>query len=244
VLSSAGGLDGVVARLTDAGNSGAVTWAQRLGGPLDDEPQALAMVGGKVYVAGYFNSGGPIGGGPTAAFGSTQLQAVGGSDAFLTRLTDTGSTGRFDWAQAAGSTADDYANAVTLNGTTPCVGGFFTGASFALGALTLPNLHTGSATSFVASLTDLTLATRDAALQAGLALYPNPARTTATVRVPASAGTAATLTLLDALGRAVRTQAATAGTDVAFDLTGLAPGLYALRVQVGAALAMHPLVVE
>ena len=243
-LSSAGGLDGVVARLTDAGGSGPVVWAQRLGGPLDDEPQALAMVGGKVYVAGYFNDGSPASGGPAAAFGSTQLQAVGGSDAFLTRLTDTGTTGRFDWAQAAGSPANDYANAVTLNGTTPCVGGFFNGVRFTIGATVLPNLYTGSATSFVASLTDLTLATRSAALQAGLMLYPNPARATATVRVPAGAGPTVALTLLDALGRPVRTRAATAGTDIALDLTGLAPGVYALRVQADAALAVRPLVVE
>lgn len=243
-LSSAGGLDGVVARLTDTGSAGPVVWAQRLGGPLNDEPQALAMAGGKLYVAGYFNSGGPVGGGPTAAFGSTQLQAVGGSDAFLTRLTDTGSTGRFDWAQAAGSTADDVANAVTLNGVTPCVGGYFTGASFALGATTLRNLHTGSATSFVASLTDLTLSARSATLQGGLELYPNPARTTVTVRVPASAAPTATLTLLDVLGRKLRTQVAAAGTSVALNITGLAPGMYVLQVQADEALAVRPFMVE
>jgi hypothetical protein len=243
-LSSAGGLDGMVARLTDAGSTGPVMWAQRLGGPLDDEPQALAVLGGKTYVAGYFNSGSPVGGGTAAGFGSTQLQSAGGSDAFLTRLTDTGTSSRFDWAQAAGSPADDFANAVTLNGTTACVGGYFSGARFTIGATTLPNLYTGNATSFVASVADPTLPVRDAARQARLMVHPNPARGAATVRVPAGAGGPATLTLLDGLGRVARTQTAPAGADVAFDLSGLPAGLYALRVQVGPALSLSPLVVE
>ncbi|TGE17784.1 T9SS type A sorting domain-containing protein [Hymenobacter elongatus] len=241
-LSSAGGLDGVVARLTDAGPTGVVAWAQRLGGPFDDEPQALTVVGGKAFVAGYFNSGGSASG-PVATFGSTSLQAVGGSDAFLTRLTDTGLTGRFDWAQAAGSAADDYANAVSVNGITPCVGGFFTGASCALGATNLSNLYPGSATSFVASLTDVTLATRDVSLQAGLGLYPNPAHGTTTVLLPASAAPAS-LTLLDALGRVLRVQAASTGAPVAFDLEGIAPGMYTLRVQTGASWFVRTLIVE
>jgi hypothetical protein len=65
----------------------------------------------------------------------------------------------------------------------------------------------------------------------------------ATVALPSGPGPA-TLTLLDALGRPVRTQQAQAGTEVAFDLTGLAPGVYALRVQAGAAVATQKLVVE
>jgi hypothetical protein len=53
-----------------------------------------------------------------------------------------------------------------------------------------------------------------------------------------------TFTLLDALGRAVRTQAATAGTTSSFDLTGLTPGLYAIRVQAGKVVATQKLLVQ
>lgn len=79
-------------------------------------------------------------------------------------------------------------------------------------------------------------------------LAPNPAHATATVQMPAVPGaSAATLTLRDALGRAVR--AATValpatGPRHTLDLAGLPAGLYALQVQVGAARATHRLVVE
>jgi len=63
------------------------------------------------------------------------------------------------------------------------------------------------------------------------------------VRIPASASPA-TLTLLDALGRAVRSQAAPAGADYPLDLAGLAPGVYALHVRVGEAQITQRLVVE
>jgi hypothetical protein len=63
------------------------------------------------------------------------------------------------------------------------------------------------------------------------------------VHVPAGIG-AATVSVFDALGRAVRTQSAPTGADVVFDLAGLAPGVYALRVQASAAVATQKLVVE
>ncbi len=53
----------------------------------------------------------------------------------------------------------------------------------------------------------------------------------------------ATLTVLDALGRPVRTQTAS-GTRAELDLTNLMPGLYAVRVQAGAATATRRLMVE
>lgn len=245
-LSSAGGLDGLVGRLNDAGSTATVAWVQRLGGPLDDEPIALRTVGRTVYVAGYFGLGSPVGGGPRAAFGDTQLQAVGGSDAFVARLNDSGSTGRFDWAQGAGGAGNDYANAVAQNGSTTAIAGFFTGANMVVGTTTLTNLYLGNASSFVASLTDIVpLPTRSPVLEQGLALYPNPARATAIVQVTASPGDRpAALSLFDATGRVVRTATAPAGQPYPLSLAGLAPGLYLLKIQVGEGLAVRQLVVE
>ena len=79
-------------------------------------------------------------------------------------------------------------------------------------------------------------------------LTPNPAHGTATVQLPAVPGAAqATLTLLDALGRTVRTQLVplpAAGATAEVPLAGLAPGLYRLRVQAGGLLASRALAVE
>ena len=77
---------------------------------------------------------------------------------------------------------------------------------------------------------------------------PNPARTTTTALLPALPGTAtATLTLRDALGRALRTQTvalSTAGLHQELDLSGLPAGLYAVQVRAGTATATRRLVVE
>ena len=76
--------------------------------------------------------------------------------------------------------------------------------------------------------------------------YPNPAHGRTTVVLPIASGPA-TLTLLDALGRVVRTKLATAAAATPateLDLTGLAPGVYALRVAAGGHTATTHLAVE
>ena len=64
---------------------------------------------------------------------------------------------------------------------------------------------------------------------ATLAVYPNPASRTATLRLPA-APVARRVQVRDALGRAVRAATLPAqATELALDLNGLAPGLYVVR---------------
>jgi hypothetical protein len=72
------------------------------------------------------------------------------------------------------------------------------------------------------------------------AAYPNPARGRVQLSLPPDATHAE---LLDALGRAVQTAPAQAGT-ATLDVTGLAPGLYRWRVLTGAQPASGTLVVE
>ena len=79
-------------------------------------------------------------------------------------------------------------------------------------------------------------------------LAPNPARTSTTVQLSALPGAAsATLTLVDALDRVVRTATVAlppASLRHELSITGLASGLYALQVRAGAAMATRRLVVE
>jgi hypothetical protein len=113
------------------------------------------------------------------------------------------------------------------------------------------NLRSSSGTCFLASLTDKALLAATASVRlAGVRLYPNPAHAQVAVQLPAgwaasSGRGAAVLTLFDAQGRAVRTQALrpTAATAVV-PLTGLAPGLYRLRLQAGGQHASCRLIVE
>ena len=214
-----------VVKLTDAGSTSSFAWAQRAGGTGDDETATLAVSGPNVYVAGYFD-------GPTAGFGAITLANTASNssqDVYIAKLTDSGSTSSFAWAQQAGGTGHDKANALAVSGTSVFVSGAFASltANFGSTTLTNPDLYTNLG--YLAFLTDPTLTATAAASPRELAtLYPNPAHGTATLHLPA--GTApAPLVLTDALGRAVRRYPAPAGPEAALDLQGLPAGLYLLR---------------
>ncbi|MDO7874556.1 choice-of-anchor D domain-containing protein [Hymenobacter sp. ASUV-10] len=84
--------------------------------------------------------------------------------------------------------------------------------------------------------------TAASSLAEGFGLFPNPAHHAATVLLPAGLG-AARLTLLNALGQTVRS-VAVSGQQVALDLRGLAPGVYAVQLAAGGQRATRRLVVE
>ena len=92
------------------------------------------------------------------------------------------------------------------------------------------------------------LATSSALTAAQVTLYPNPAHQSFTVLVPAVAGaTQLHADLLNALGQVVRRQdaaLAAAGARLAVDATGLAAGIYTLRLQVGAATLAKRVVIQ
>lgn len=234
-LTTAGYSDIFLAKLTDGGKTGTFRWVQQAGGPDDERGVAVAVAGNGVYVAGSFRG--------TASFGPTALTSAGGSDIFVARLTDTGPSAAFTGALQAGGLGNDNSLGMALSGTKPVlVGSFNATATFGTQAIT--NAAAYSENAFLALLAPgVLLATIPNGTSPYPALYPNPAHTHATVRLPVGAGPAM-LTLLDALGRAVRSQVAPTGADYLLDLAGLAPGVYALRVRVGETQTTHRLVVE
>ncbi|WP_210516959.1 T9SS type A sorting domain-containing protein [Hymenobacter terricola] len=242
-LATTGDKDGYVAKLTDSGSSTAFTWVQPITGAGGAFVNAIAVSGRNVVVAGSFYT-------TAATFGSTTLanaSSSGTPDAFVAKLLDAGSTGTFAWALPAGGTGNDDAYSVALSGPNVyAAGAAAPPATF--GSQTLTSTATGFRLGFLASLTDPTL-TATTAAQGTLrfTLAPNPARATTTVQLPAQPGTAATLTLRDALGRTVRTATVAlppAGLRHELDLTGLPAGLYALQVRAGATAGTRRLVVE
>ncbi|WP_210513945.1 ice-binding family protein [Hymenobacter terricola] len=92
------------------------------------------------------------------------------------------------------------------------------------------------------------LATATALTAAEITLYPNPAHNAFTVLVPAVAGaTQLHAELLNSLGQVVRRQDAAllaAGARLAVDAAGLAAGVYALRLQVGATTLAKRVVIQ
>lgn len=229
---------GFVAKLTESEGT-SFTWATTLGGICT----SIQATGSQVYVAGYFGIGTLPPQVSSATFGGSQLGSVGAYDAFVAKLSDAGTTATVVWATQAGSRENDAGLALALAGPRLWIAGYFSGEPMTLGNVTLTQPYPGSGALFLANLTDQALATRNPEVQVSLALHPNPARGTATVRVPTGVGPVA-LTLLDALGRVVRTCAAPAGQDYALELAGLAPSMYTLRVLVGETLAAQKLAVE
>lgn len=231
--------DGFVAKLTDAGTASSFAWAQRAGGTDSDEITALAVRGASVYLTGTFYSA-------AAGFGTTTLVGNGSAEVFVAQLEDAGPTGQFTGAQQGGGAGTERTNGLVLSGTTVYVGGVVSPpASFGSVSLAGP---VGRQVAFLASLTGPALATRSRVPLAGVRVTPNPAHGLATVRVPGTpSATWAMLTLSDALGRMVYTQACAlpaTGLTQELNLASLAPGLYHLRVQAEVATAGCRLLVE
>jgi hypothetical protein len=234
-----------VGKLADAGATATFIWVRQSGGTADELGTALAVQGNQVYMAGAFGNSqvGSVG----ASFGATQLVNVGLRDVFVAKITDAGPSSAFAWALGAGGAGNDTAAALAISGTNVLVGGYAV-APATFGPLALSGAPTGP-TGWLAWVADATLtAAAPAAAAQLLTIYPNPAHAMATVRLPATPGTAqATLTLLDALGRPVRTQGLllpAVGTTAELLLAGLAPGLYYLQMQAGGQQASRMLVVE
>lgn len=240
-LTNPGGNDVFVAKLTDAGTTAGWTWAQRIGGAYSEESRGIAVRGSSIYLSGQIASF-------PSTFGTISLTPTSNGAAYLARLVDAGPSASFAWAQAVGSTFYSTASGLSSSGNQVYLAGS-AGGNAAFGNQTTTGTS-NTQYAFLAAVTDAvalpTLA--PVALAEGLALFPNPAHHATTVQLPAGlAAGAATLTVLDATGRAVRSRTATlpAGTSqTTLDVAGLAPGVYTLRVAVAESLHTTRLVVE
>jgi hypothetical protein len=277
--------DGFVAKLTDAGSTSSLVWAQGVGGTGSDYLEKVVVSGSSLYLAGRFAS-------PSISFGSTTLVNVSlanTDDWFVAKIIDGGNTNSFAWVQKPGqavsalaangpavyvasdtggplvaqytdagtSTALAWtqratagyagASALALSGSTMYLFGY-AGLPITFGTHTLTSATGSSSGAFLAALGSSPLAATPATSLVGSSLSPNPAHTTAMVRLPAMAGPAqATLYLANALGQVVRRQSVAllaTGTTVEVPVLGLVPGVYQLRVQAEGQVATHKLVVD
>ena len=149
LLTSAGNADAFVGKWNLATQR--FTWAQRAGGMFNDQILGIAVSGTSVYVAGVFAV--------SATFGTRTVNAVGGADGFVAKLTDAGATASFDWVQVAGGANEDRATGVAVNGTSVYLTGTYRSASATLGTFSLANptaafTAMGRSYVFVAKLVD------------------------------------------------------------------------------------------
>ena len=234
---------GQLLKYTDAGSSGTLIWSEFL--PQNEGPPpvyAIAVNGTHVYAAGIFRT--------TMGIGNTSITSrYPQSNVWVARFDDLGSASSFAWVQQAGSQPTGAYSQDDARATSLALGGagmIYVGGS-AYPAAVFGSLTLGAnATGFLATIQDGTaLPTAAPVPLADLRLFPNPAHGTVTIQLPAISGaTMATLTILDALGRTLRTQTAATNAKVEPDLTGLPPGIYAVRVQADSGTATRRLVAE
>ncbi|RZJ94022.1 MAG: T9SS type A sorting domain-containing protein [Hymenobacter sp.] len=137
-----------IAKLRDAGSQGSLTWVQHTGDLQLAWVSGLAVVDSSLYVGGTFF-------GRTLRFGPTLLTNVNhghGTDIFLAKLTDGGSSSRFSWAQQAGGAGQDECQGLAANETGVYLTGTFSSAPATFGPCQV--LNKGGADTFVAHLTD------------------------------------------------------------------------------------------
>jgi hypothetical protein len=145
-LAPTGNYCGFVAKLTDAGSTASVRWAE-VAASTDATANAVAVSGSSVYVAGLM--------GAATSFGNIVLTSAGDADLYVTKLTDAGPNASTAWAQRAGGAGSDAANALTVVGTTVYVSGF-AGPPINFGGQYFDGGYSTQA-AFLASLNDLPL---------------------------------------------------------------------------------------
>src|SRR6185436_2531562 len=118
-LASAGKTDGFVAKLDLAG---APQWAQRIGGPQEDDARSVAVeTGGEIWVAGSFEEKATVG-----PEGGAALESAGKTDGVLARL---GQDGGVLWSARIGGKGEDAANAVAVGPGGAWITGHFSGTA-------------------------------------------------------------------------------------------------------------------
>jgi hypothetical protein len=239
--ATTGSGNSLVCKLTDTGTGLAYIWHEQVQGQGSRYCTALAVNGAGVYLTGSYNSTG-------TQFGTHSLPNPGGfltDDLFVARLHDTGTSAVWDWAVSAGSAQLDRANTVAVAAGTVYVGGAV-GTPSTFGSI-MSAWGAPSQPGFVATLADPTVtSSQPGAPPATLRVHPNPAHHTATLTLPALPGLS-TLVLTNAVGkiaRAVDLPTAQPASAYPLDLTGLAPGLYLVRLRSGGTQLTQRLVVE
>jgi hypothetical protein len=148
-LMSAGNDDIFVAKLSGA--NGSTLFGKRYGGAGIDQGKAITVdATNNIYVTGFFTN--------TVDFATGPLVSMGGRDAFVLRLS---STGTLPAVMRFGDAQEQQGNGIAWSSSNVYVTGTFTGAAFGLTAVSSPDV-------FLASLDPATLMTNATAKQFGI----------------------------------------------------------------------------
>ncbi|HEX8658969.1 MAG TPA: FG-GAP-like repeat-containing protein [Hymenobacter sp.] len=131
-LAGAGGTDAFLAKYVDNGTSAGNGWAVSAGGTGADEGRGVAAEGANVYSTGTFSSS------TSARIAGQTLAGAGGTDAFLAKYVDNGTSAGNGWATSGGGTGNDKATGLVSSGEgIYLTGNFQSGTSASVSGRTL-----------------------------------------------------------------------------------------------------------
>jgi len=214
VVTSAGGDDAFVAKVDGAG---AFQWVTAMGGAVEDRVYALDVAAwGHVHCTGAYTG--------TATFGSSTFTSAGDNDLFVAALDGNGAV---TWATTAGGSGFDRGYGLSSDGN----GGVWVTGAFAGTATWGTQMHTsaGLADSFVAHLS-APVSVNEQILSTSLQVGPNPATDHVWVTLPSAISNGTEILLCDALGHVVSRHRSGNGLRQMISLSGLAKGVYVVRV--------------
>ena len=208
---------------------GTIQWTRTAGGPGNDTGINIAADGqNNVYALSYFQQTLTF---PATPGGPAQsVTSAGSADAVVASYS---AAGTLRWVRRLGGPGDDLGYGVAPdNAGNLLLTGYFTAGPFtADGSLPLFSQPSNIRDIFVARLQNIVTSTSSARLTADLSAWPNP--TTNVLHLRLASRRPATATLLDALGRTLRTIPLTAEGAAQYAEVPLAnqpAGLYLVRI--------------
>jgi hypothetical protein len=233
-LTSEGMRDVFISKL-DA--NGDYLWAKGMGSSTaNDIAKGIDIdVSGNIYTTGYFE--GTVDFDPGA--GTTNIVSTGDKDAFVQKLDNNGD---FVWAHHYGSTVEDHGISIALDASNNIyMAGHFNGTAdfdFSLGTSNLTTA--GSRDAYFTKWSQSAVGIGENLLsENALYLYPNPA--IAQITIANLELSIVNVTILDAIGKVVKTQKPTNNT---INISNLISGVYFLQVQTDSGISTQRFIKE
>lgn len=165
-----GSSDIFVLKLNSSGN---FVWVKQMGGTIYSEGTSIATdVNGNIYTIGHFKGMADF----DPSLSNFYLTSLGGnSDVFISKLDNNGN---FLWAQQLGGVADEYANAITLDGSgnVYSVGTFYGTTDFDPGVGVFNLISAGQGDIYVHKMSQSSVGIIENNSSVSMSLFPNPCK--------------------------------------------------------------------
>ena len=224
-ITSSGGYDNYICKLTDGGN---FVWAKNFDGAADETGQSLAFDpsgNGAIISSGSFSGTTDFNPGS----GTAAITSAGTVDTYISKL-DT--AGNFVWVKTIGGSDTDYNCFIAKSATGKLyAAGTFNSLNMTFDTHLVSNINTTFTAFdvFVAKLDNIPTGIESISTNySEITLYPNPVSSTLHISLPVNSGTF-TLSIMDITGKMVRQLHEVNEQTLTVSTSDLADGVYVLK---------------